>query len=170
MNLAAAAAILLVTGCLLLLFSGKSSSVASFRETMARSSLQTEGHVVFASHELASIQQWLQDRGMDSHLDLPTMLQSGTPQGCRVVDWNGHKATMVCFRLQDGQHMDLFIMDSTSLPNFPNNGSPQFASADGLMTAMWAKGGKLYLLTGQSQDDLKKVLQPTTTALKRMKV
>jgi len=170
MNLAAAAVILLSLGIVLLLLPQKGAQIESFRETMARNSLQTEGHVVFESHDLAKIQQWLQDRGMESRFDLPTMLQSGTPQGCRVVDWDGHKATMVCFHLQDGQHMDLFVMDRTGLPDFPDNSAPQFASADGLMTTMWAKGGKLYLLTGQNQDDLEKVLQQTSTALKKLKV
>lgn len=167
MNLAAAAAILIVAGSLLLLLPEKLSPVASFRETMARDSLQTEGHVIFESHEMAEIQQWLQARGMESHFDLPAMLQSGTPQGCRVVDWNGHKATMICFFLQGGEHMDLFVMDRAGLPDFPDNGAPQFAGADGLMTAMWASGGKVYLLTGQSQDDLEKVLQSTSAAIKK---
>jgi hypothetical protein len=169
MNLAAAAAIVVLLGSLFLLLLGKSSPVASFRETMARNSLQTEGHVVFESHELSKIRQWLQDRGVESHFDLPTMLQNGTAQGCRVVDWNGHKATMVCFFLQGGQHMDLFVMDRAGLPDFQDNGAPQFAKADGLMTAMWAKDGKVYMLTGQNQDDLEKVLLSTSTSLNRAK-
>jgi hypothetical protein len=169
MNLAAAAAVLIALGSLLLLLPGKASSETSFREAMARDSLQTEDHVVFASHEMPKIRQWLQDRGLPSRIDLPAMLQSGTPQGCRRVDWNGHQATMVCFLLQGGQHMDLFVMDHAALPDFTDHAAPQFAGADGLMTAMWTGGGKVYLLTGQSQDDLEKVLQPTSTSLKKAK-
>jgi hypothetical protein len=160
MKLAAAAVILLSLGAIFLLISRNPTQVASFRNTMAHSSTQTQEHVVFESNDLAKIQQWLQARNMETNFDLPATLQAGTPQGCRVVNWNGHQATMLCFML-NGEHMDLFVMDQAGLPNFPANGAPQFASANGLMTAMWANGGKVYLLTGQSKELLQKVLQQT---------
>jgi hypothetical protein len=52
-------------------------------------------------------------------------------------------------------------MDRTGLPNFPENGAPQFADADGLRTAMWAGGGKVYLLTGKNQAVLQKIVNHT---------
>jgi hypothetical protein len=158
MKLAAIGLVLAALGSLLLLIPQRTGQVASFRDTMARSSLQTQEHVVFQSHDIASIQQWLQSKNMDSHFDLPALLQAGTPQGCRVVYWNGHQATMICFMV-NGQHMDLFVMDRTGLPNFRETGAPQFASADGLMTAMWSGNGKVYLLTGDNQAALQKILQ-----------
>jgi hypothetical protein len=158
LKLAAVLVILLALGAAWLLLSPKATQLASFREAMAQSSLQQQGHVVFQSHDLAQIQQWLQSRSMDTNFDLPAMLQAGTPQGCRVVDWNGHQATMVCFFLKDGTHMDLFVMDRTGLPDLPENGTPQYAQADGLMTATWANGQKVYLLAGQTKEQLQKVL------------
>ena len=97
---------------------------------------------------------------MQTDFDMPATLQAGTTEGCRVVDWNGHQATMICFMV-NGEHMDLFVMDRAGLPNFPENGTPQFASADGLMTATWTASGKVYLLTGQNQAVLRKILKPT---------
>lgn len=160
MNLAAAAAILFLAGIAFILLPNKQGQVVSFREAMAEHSLQTEGHVVFESHQIADIRRWLQDRGFAADFNLPAMLQGGTPQGCRVVDWNGHKATMVCFMLE-GQHMDLFVMDRSDLPGFPRSGAPQFAKAEGLMTVMWTRGQDVYLLTGSSKEQLLKVLQQT---------
>lgn len=163
MQLAAVALILASLGAILLLIpQRRTTQLASFRDTMARRSLQTQEHVVFESHDIASIQQWLRSKNMDSHFDLPATLQAGTgtAQGCRVVDWNGHQATMLCF-IVNGEHMDLFVMDSTGLPNFTGNGTPQFASADGLMTAMWTRNGKVYLLTGKNETVLQKILQHT---------
>lgn len=162
MNLAAAAAVLLVTAIILVVLPQKPGSLASFREAMARRSLQMQGHIVFESHQIADIRQWLQSRGVAANFVLPAMLQSGTPQGCRVVDWNGHKATMVCFMLEGNQHMDLFVMDRSGLPDFPPNASPQFAKTDGLMTAMWSNGQKVYLLTAANKEQLLKVLQSQT--------
>jgi hypothetical protein len=160
-NLALAAAILLMAAlALFLLPSQKGTNIVSFRETMARQSQQTEEHVVFQSHDLAKIDQWLQGSGMSTDFNLPATLQGGTPQGCRLVDWNGHKATMICFFVGK-EHMDLFVMDRSGLPSFPGNGTPQFAGANGLMTAMWANGNKVYLLTGGNKELLQKILQPT---------
>ncbi|HTR42183.1 MAG TPA: hypothetical protein VMH87_11265 [Pseudomonadales bacterium] len=157
MKLAAALVILVSFGVVFLLLSQKPSPLASFRETMARSSAQMQEHVAFESHDFGKIQQWLQSRNLDTNFDLPAMLQAGIPQGCRTVDWNGSKATMICFFV-NGQHMDLFVIDRTGLPAFPENGAPQFAQANGLMTATWASGGKVYLLVGQNKELLQKVL------------
>jgi uncharacterized membrane protein YbaN (DUF454 family) len=159
MKLAAVGLALAALGAILLLIPERPTQLASFRETMARSSLNTQGHVAFESHDIASIRQWLQGNNMQTNFDLPATLQAatGTAQGCRVVDWNGHKATMVCF-IVSGQHMDLFVMDRAGLPDFPESGAPQFASAGSLMTAMWSGDGKVYLLTGQNEAVLQKIL------------
>jgi len=160
MKLAASVFAVALLGLGLLLATKKPSQLASFRETMAQRSALMQEHIVFQSHDIVQIKQWLQGQNMATNFDLPTLLQGGTPQGCRLVDWNGHKATMICFML-NGQHMDLFVINRDSLPNFPENGAPQFAEANGLMTATWASGGKVYLLTGGSKELLQKVLQPT---------
>ena len=158
MKLAAVGLALAALGAILMLIPQR-PALASFRDTMARSSLNTQGHVAFESHDIASIRHWLQGNNMQTNFDLPATLQAaaGTAQGCRVVDWDGHKATMVCF-IVNGQHMDLFVMDRAGLPDFPENGTPQFANAGGLMTAMWSGDGKVYLLTGQNQAVLQKIL------------
>jgi hypothetical protein len=160
MKLAAAAVIVLSLGAMFLLLPHKPTQLNSFREAMASQSAQVQDHVVYESHDLANIQQWLQSRNLDSHFNLPAALQSGTPQGCKVINWNGHQATMICFFV-NGKHMDLFVMDQTGLPNFPQSGTPEFAAADGLMTAMWTDGKKVYLLTGENKEILQEVLQPS---------
>jgi hypothetical protein len=161
MKLAAAAAVLLLLGLAAFLFPPqKSSPLVSFRETMARYSMQHQGHVAYESHDLAKIQQWLQDQGMETNFELPAVLHGGPAQGCRVVDWNGRKTTMLCFFL-DGQHLDLFVMDHAGLPDLPEGGAPQFAEANGLVTATWVKGDKVYLLTSNNKKFLQKLLQQT---------
>jgi hypothetical protein len=160
LKLAAAAAVLLLLGlAAFLLLPRKPAQLASFRETMARYSMQQQGHVAYESHDMAKIQQWLQDRGMETNFELPAVLHGGPAQGCRVVDWNGRKATMLCFVLDDGEHMDLFVMDRVGLPNLPEGGAPRFAEANGLKTATWAKDDKVYLLIGNDKKSLQKLLQ-----------
>jgi len=160
-NLALAAAILVVAGLgLLFLFPQRPAQLEAFRDTMAERSLQMQDHVEFQSHDLAKIEQWLQTSGAKTDFNLPAALEGGVPQGCRIVDWNGQKATMVCFMV-NGAHMDLFVMDRTGLANFPQGNGPQFASAEGLMTATWTDGKNIYLLTGANKELLQKVLQST---------
>lgn len=160
MKLAAAATMVLLLGlAVFFLFPQKQTQLASFRATMARYSAQENGHIVFESHNLADIRQWFQSRGIKADFSLPAMLPEESAQGCRVVNWNGHEATMVCFKLSDGEHMDLFVMDRVELPDFPVNGAPRYAEVDGLMTAAWSNGGKVYLLTGKDKAILQKVLR-----------
>ena len=161
MKLAAAAAVVLLLGLgVFLVLPHAPTPLASFRETMARYSGQERGHVAFESHDLAAVRQWLQGRGMEVNFDLPAALPGQSTQGCRVVDWNQHQATMLCF-VMDGEHMDLFVMDRNSLPDVADDGTPLYAKAGGLMTATWSKGGKVYLLTGENKEFLQKVLQQT---------
>ena len=163
MKLAAAAAIVLLLGLsAYLLLPQKPAQLALFREKMVRYSMQEHGHITFESPDIAKIQQWLQDRGVDANFGLPGGLQGKPAQGCRVVDWNGQKATMVCFVLDTGEHVDFFVMDRAGLPGLPENGAPQFASANGLMTVTWAKGNKVYLMTGNGDKGFfQRLLQQT---------
>src|SRR5271170_6937232 len=149
MKLSAAAAVVLLLGlAAFFLLPQKPTQLALFREKMTRYSMQVHGHITLESPDIANIQQWLQDRGVHTNFELPGGLQGKPAHGCRVVDWNGQKATMICFVLDDGEHVDFFVMDCAGLPGLPENGAPQFASVNGLMTATWSEGNKVYLLTG----------------------
>jgi uncharacterized membrane protein YbaN (DUF454 family) len=160
MKLAAAAAVVLLIGLVAFLFlPPKPTPLALFREKMVSYSMQEHGHITFESPDIAKLQQWLQARGVDANFELPAGLQGKPAQGCRVVDWNGHQATMICFVLDDGKHMDLFVMDRAGLPGFLESGAPQIVKTDGLMMATWAKSGKVYLLTGDNEKLLQQILR-----------
>jgi hypothetical protein len=161
MKLAAAAAVLLAGILAFLLLSQKPAPLASFRETMARYSTRGKGHVVFESHDIAKVRQWLQDRAISASFELPAALPPGSTHGCRVVDWNGRKATMLCFVLDDGEHLDLFVVEHAGLPDVPENSAPQYAQEGGLATAAWSKNGKIYLLTASDKKQLQKLLEQT---------
>jgi uncharacterized membrane protein YbaN (DUF454 family) len=163
MKLAAAAAVVLLLGlAAFFLLPQKPAQLASFREKMTRYSMQVQGHITFASPDFTKIQQWLQEQGVDANFELPGGLQGKPAHGCRVVDWNGQKATMICFVLDDGEHVDFFVMDRAGLPGMPENGGPQFASANGLMTVTWAKDDKVYLMTGNGdKKSFQNLLQQT---------
>ena len=163
MKMATAATVVLLLGIIPFLWlTQKPAQLGLFREKMTRYSMQEHGHITFESPDIARIQGWLQNRGVDGNFELPGGLQGKPAEGCRVIDWNGQKATMICFVLDSGEHVDFFIMDRAGLPRLPENGPPQFASANGLMTVTWVKGGKVYLLTGNGDKTFfQKLLQQT---------
>lgn len=41
---------------------------------------------------ITQIQKWPQSRGLKANFDLPGGLREKPAEGCRVVEWNGHKA------------------------------------------------------------------------------
>ncbi|HMD53678.1 MAG TPA: hypothetical protein VKJ65_03910, partial [Phycisphaerae bacterium] len=76
MKLAAAAALVLLLGlAVLFVLPQKPTQLALFREKMVRYSMQEHGHITFESPDIAKIQQWLQDRGVDANFELPGGLQ-----------------------------------------------------------------------------------------------
>ncbi len=119
---------------------------AAFRQTMVQNAMQTTDHVSFETHDLTKIQQWLKDRDMDTNFDLPLALRDHPAEGCRVVNWNGQRVALICYVLNGGDHLDLFVLDSARFRGFTRTETPEFAQTDGLMTASWTRGNKTYLL------------------------
>lgn len=83
---------------------------------------------------------------------LPAALQKTAVVGCAVESWQNAKVSMICFRtgkpLAPGAQSDLwlFVADRASLKNPAGGESPQFSKVSRLITAIWTKGDKIYLL------------------------
>ena len=158
--LAAAASVALLLGMSSFwLRPGSSDQLGSFRLAMVRYSLQKHEHVAFETSDMTKIKIWLQSRDMKPDFDLPSGLRGQAAKGCRVVDWKGQKVALICFVLPDGSHVDLFAMDRAGFPSLARSGEVEFAQAGALMTAAWIKGDRVYLLTGNGDKILTKLLQ-----------
>jgi hypothetical protein len=137
-----------------------SESLSAFRQTMTLCSLQDHEHVAYEANDLSKINAWLQSNGAATNFDLPPDLQAVGAQGCRVINWNEQKVTMICFlSKQKGEHMDLFIMDNPNGSGLPIDHSPQFAMKNGLHTACWSKNNKFYLLAGENAEAVRSAIQ-----------
>lgn len=154
----AVVALAIFAGFLLVRPQGK--SLDSFQQAMTLGSLQHEGHVTYEPRDLSKIEDWLQGNGLATNFDLPPELQAVGAQGCRVIDWNRQKVTMICFvSKKRGEHLDLFIMENPNGAIFRENKTPRFAMKNGLMTAYWSKHGKFYLLAGESREAVQGAIQ-----------
>ncbi len=120
----------------------------SFRQAMVAYSMQRHEHTTFETSDITQIQKWLQARGMTGEFELPAGLRGKPAEGCRVVDWNGQKAALICFVLADGHHVDFFVLDRPGVPGLAGSDLPQFAQTGALVTATWTAGNRVYLLTG----------------------
>jgi hypothetical protein len=117
------------------------------------------------SSDAGRIQAYLDGARAPSDYVLPAGMQKVAMTGCAVESWQNSKATMICFRsgkpLPHDQYGDLwlFVVDRGAVKDAPEMSSPQFAEVNGLMTATWTQGDKLYLLGIQGDEsDLKKYL------------
>jgi hypothetical protein len=156
----AAAVVVLAIFVGFMLMRAPSKSLDSFQQAMTRCSLQREGHVTYEPRDLSKIEAWLQDNGAATNFDLPPELQAVGAQGCRIIDWNKQKVTMICFiSKQRGEHLDLFIMDDPNGAILQAGQVPQFAMKNGLMTACWSKDDKIYLLAGNNRAVIQNAIQ-----------
>jgi len=95
--------------------------------------------------DLGEITDWFKETHGGAAIDLPAALAATVPEGCRVIQWRGHRATLVCFNLPGGGVAHLVAFPSDTFADAPG-GSPRIARAGGWMEASWSRAGMTYLL------------------------
>jgi hypothetical protein len=161
LSLAAAFLVLFGIAALLLPRSPNPTQLSSFRNAMVRYSKTAAEHVQLETSDFGAISRWLRERNIEPDFELPFGLRGKHPEGCRVVDWNGRRAALICFVLNGGNHVDLFVLKGAPIPGLAESGQPQFVQASGRMTVTWSKNGQAYLLTGSDKTLLQKLVQRT---------
>ena len=171
-GLAAVAAIvisLLVLGHSYLPFGGSSNgqmanTLDNYKSQMTAAT-QSGYSMNLVTSDSGKIQAYLAGAQAPSDYALPAGMQKAAMAGCAVETWQNSKATMICFRsgkpLPHDQYGDLwlFVVDRTAVKDVTDMSSPQLAKVNGLMTAAWTQGDKLYLLSIQGdENDLKNYL------------
>lgn len=159
LSAAAAMAALMIVTCFMLVHP-QNKSLDSFQQAMTLCSLQTEGHVTYEPRDLSKIEEWLQGNGIRTNFNLPPELQAVGAQGCRVIDWNKQKVTMICFvSKKKGEHLDLFIMDDPKGAILRTDETRRLAVKNGLTTAYWLEDDKFYLLAGENKEAVRNAAQ-----------
>ena len=137
------------------------ATVAFFRQQMADYLAQRWDHRLDASPDsYAKIEQWLAAQTAPVPEDLPVRLVSQPTYGCKVIEWRGTKATLICFNVRDAYTtVHLLVVDSAAV----RDAAPetQFTDAGRWSSATWSRHGKTYVaLCEGSRAALEKVLQP----------
>jgi hypothetical protein len=92
------------------------------------------------------------------HHDLYRFAYCLAGMGCKVLEWHGHRVTLLCLKF-GGKHVDVFIINASDLRGVSLGAAPDFASEHGTTTATWRREGKIYFLAGNiPESDLKQLL------------
>ncbi len=160
LQLAAAACLaLLVTVAALWLRSARSDGFAQYRHEMAEFVGKKLDRLDLMSRDVAEVRRWLAQKESHGDLVLPAGLDGRPSLGCRLLDWKGHKVSLVCFELENRQEAHLLVIDSAAFQDAPPE-SPAFNQVDEVATVSWSRGGKTYVVAmkGGNQLDLIKLL------------
>ena len=159
-QLAAAACLaLLVTITVVWLKPVRTTGFAQYRNEMADFAGHKLDRLDLMSRDLPEVRRWLAQKESHGNLVIPAGLDGLPSLGCRLLDWKGHKVSLVCFELENKQVAHLLVVDSTAFKDAPAE-SPVFNQVGDVATASWSRGGKTYVVAskGGNQDDLMKLL------------
>jgi len=146
---AAACAIVVATCAALLLGRPEESQFAAFRSYVADTTRKLD-HLDLRSKDVAEVRRWLQQRSAPGSFTLPANLSGRPSIGCRIFDWNGETVSLVCFELEGGQAVHLFVMDRHGVRGAPNATTPQFAVKNGIATAAWTSDQCVFVLASNA--------------------
>jgi hypothetical protein len=159
-QLAAAACLaLVVTIAAIWLKPDHSNGFAQYRVDMAEFAGKKLDRLDLMSRDMEEVRRWLAQKESHGDLVLPVGLNGRPSLGCRLLDWKGHKVSLVCFELENKQVAHLLVVDSAAFKDAPTK-SPVFNQVGDVATASWSRGGKTYVVAskGGNEPDLIKLL------------
>ena len=137
---ALAAAVLVVAG--LLTFPRPPSIEAAEKDLAAF--LSSDFELTVTGKPLDLLRTWLDEQKVPNGGSLPQQLASIRPEGCRVIDWNGRKASLICFPIAGGEIVHLVIFEKGTFPGLPT--SPQMSSKGSWNVASWGSADADFLV------------------------
>ncbi len=154
---AAAIAVLLTVG--LSLMRTRSTTVAEFGADSVRFVHEKWDHRFdLQESNIGRIRQWLADQKTGLQLDVPASVAGKKMYGCKVYEWNGRKATLVCFSADDGGTIHLVMTARDAMTDPPGETPVHFRQGDYNMAA-WSLGSQVYVAMTQSpKAELEKIL------------
>jgi hypothetical protein len=158
---AAACITVIVTAALMFLRRPDATQYSDFQAYAAAIAVDRFGGLELMSKDISTVRQWLHDRKAPDDFAVPAGLRDRPSLGCRVLKWNGQTVSFVCFRLQGGQVVHLFVLERGAWSDLPNAGTREVAASGGSASSVcWSDGRCTYVLasTQQNEKQLKELL------------
>jgi hypothetical protein len=122
-----------------------------FQSQMARNALSPYP-MDKLSNDDGAIRDYLKANNAPADYALTAGLNQAALSGCAVEGWGNKRVSMICFRTGRPLPADvksdlwLFVVDQQSVKDAPADSSIHIARINRLVTATWARDGKLYFL------------------------
>ena len=146
-KLALAASLVLLIGLSSLWFSPRSNyDHTAYMHDMADFLSHKLNQLDVYSDDLLKIQHYFKESGLNEDFVLPAGLHSLPGIGCRILEWQGQKVALICFRQEDQKVVHLLVMDRKVFPKFTE--TPEFDKVEEWTMATWNRESKHYLLAG----------------------
>jgi len=111
------------------------------------------------SSDLKNIQVWLAQSDSPANFKIPSKFDALVALGCRSLEVEGNKVSLICFRLLDGKsEAHLFVVDRASIENVPPEMAPFFMNKAGWTTASWSDSKHVFILASPVGLDMVKEL------------
>ena len=160
LQLAAAACLaLLVTVAALWLKPARTAEFGQYRNVMAEFAGKKLDRLDLMSRDMAEVRRWLALKESHGDLVLPAGLDGRPSLGCRLLEFNGKKVSLICFEVENRQVAHLLVIDRAVFKDAPPE-SPVFNQVGEVATISWSRGDKTYVVAskGGNQLDLMKLL------------
>lgn len=164
--LALAALLALLLGVSAVWLENQRVDAAAFRRDVAKfMSVEWLHDFDFPESSFPRIHEWAAQQPGKIQLEVPVQLAGASTYGCKIFNWRGNKATLVCFLAKaEGEVIHVVSVERSALPPAERAvpvDAPQFARAGEWNTAMWSQGGRHYVaLTTLNREGLARYLKP----------
>lgn len=152
-SLLALAAVLVLSGMILLPIYLKSGSRAQLVEQYQRANLRMLGSVPAPNLDLITAdfsrtQAYLADMNAPCIPSLPGSLLDLPTAGCKTLQWNGYQFSLTCFRLPSGELLHVFVIDEKAFRSI--NVSDNFKDMDGWHFKCERRAGLLLMFVSRA--------------------
>lgn len=112
--------------------------------------LKVPGHRFdFQSKEFTELKLWMDTQNMKMDVGSIDHLTSLPTHGCKIMDWEGQKVTLICFELPDRRNVHLFVFHQMQMADPSGLKEPLWLEEEGWTTVGWTAGEDLFMLAGQ---------------------
>ncbi len=129
--------------------------INDYRNAMAFYAADVYFRLDFLSEKLPEIDQHLVSKKSPILNEIPNRLAEKLPLGCKTLDWQGQKVTLICFHSDEDKIIHLYLIDksTTSENSFGELGELAKQSRQhGLETIGWTTDNLVCLLVGSEPD------------------
>lgn len=157
--IAAAAAILVLLGLASYWFQPKEEqTLAAFQARMVSFALR-EYSMDIVTNDVTAVRSFLQSQQAPADFPLPVGLVQAEVKGGAKLSWQNIPVAMVCFKLDPGETLYLFVLPSEAFSGRKLPSQTDIKAISRLTTATWQQGANVYFLAGNASPEvLKKFL------------